>query len=86
MPSLVTRGERRKRSIVNRTTALWFIWMVTSLIVADLGTSTPSSVRVYGDNAIRQDASPAWMFGGRRRPVDDFASFGFGSIDAGVVW
>jgi hypothetical protein len=33
----VVRGERASRSIVNRTTALWSIWMVSSLIVADLG-------------------------------------------------
>ena len=33
----VVRGERASRSIVNRTTALWFIWMVASLILADAG-------------------------------------------------
>ena len=33
----VVRGERASRSIVNRTTALWSIWMVTSLILAILG-------------------------------------------------
>jgi len=33
----VVRGERASRSIVNRTTALWSIWMVSSLILADLG-------------------------------------------------
>ena len=33
----VARGERASRSIVNRTTALWSIWMVTSLILAGLG-------------------------------------------------
>ena len=33
----VVRGERASRSIVNRTTALWSIWRVSSLIVADLG-------------------------------------------------
>ena len=32
----VVRGERASRSIVNRTTALWSIWMVPSLILADL--------------------------------------------------
>ena len=32
----VARGERASRSIVNRTTALWCIWMVASLILADL--------------------------------------------------
>ena len=30
----VVRGERASRSIVNRTTALWSIWVVTSLILA----------------------------------------------------
>ena len=32
----VVRGERASRSIVNRTTALWFIWVVASLILSDL--------------------------------------------------
>ena len=35
----VVRGERASRSIVNRTTALWSIWMVASLILAGLGLS-----------------------------------------------
>ena len=30
----VVRGERASRSIVNRTTALWSIWAVASLILA----------------------------------------------------
>jgi hypothetical protein len=33
----VVRGERASRSIVNRTRALWSIWVVASLIVAGLG-------------------------------------------------
>ena len=33
----VARGERASRSIVNRTTALWSIWMVPSLILAGVG-------------------------------------------------
>ena len=33
----VVRGERASRSIVNRTTALWFILIVASLILAGLG-------------------------------------------------
>ena len=33
----VVRGERASRSIVNRTTALWSIWMVSSLILAGSG-------------------------------------------------
>ena len=32
----VVRGERASRSIVNRITALWSIWKVSSLILADL--------------------------------------------------
>jgi len=33
----VVRGERARRSIVNRTTALWSIWMMAWLILAGLG-------------------------------------------------
>ena len=33
----VVRGERASRSIVNRITALWSIWMVASLILAGPG-------------------------------------------------
>ena len=33
----VVRGERASRSIVNRTTPLWFIWMASSLILAGAG-------------------------------------------------
>ncbi len=33
----VVRGERASRSIVNRTTALWSIWVVASLILAGSG-------------------------------------------------
>ena len=33
----VVRGERASRSIVNRTTALWSIWIVGSLILAGVG-------------------------------------------------
>ena len=41
----VVRGERASRSIVNRTTALWSIWMVSSLILAGPGSEffTPST-------------------------------------------
>ena len=35
------RGERASQSIVNRTTALWSIWMVASLILADSGFEPP---------------------------------------------
>ena len=33
----VVRGERASQSIVNRTTVLWSIWMVASLILAGSG-------------------------------------------------
>ena len=33
----VVGGERASRSIVNRTTAFWSIWIVTSLILACVG-------------------------------------------------
>ena len=33
----VVRGDRASRSIVNRTTALWSIYIVASLILAGLG-------------------------------------------------
>ena len=33
----VVRGERASRSIVNRTTGLWSIWVVASLILAGAG-------------------------------------------------
>ncbi len=33
----VVRGERLSRSIVNRTTALWSIWILEALILAGLG-------------------------------------------------
>ena len=36
----VVRGERASRSIVNRTTALWSIWIVASLILAGLGSES----------------------------------------------
>ena len=32
----VVRGERASRSIVNKTTALWSIWVMASLILAGL--------------------------------------------------
>ena len=36
----VVRGERASRSIVNKTTALWSIRMVASLILAGSGSGT----------------------------------------------
>ena len=44
----VVRGERASRSIVNRTTALWSIWMVVSLILAG-----PGSEPLYAIDACR---------------------------------
>jgi len=41
----VTRGERASRSIVNRTTALWSIWVVASLILAGSGSKAFSHKR-----------------------------------------
>ena len=35
----VARGERASQSIVNRTTALWSIWVVASLILAGPGSA-----------------------------------------------
>jgi hypothetical protein len=43
----VVRGERASRSIVNRTTALWSIWKVSSLVLADLVVS-PIFVQTWG--------------------------------------
>ena len=42
----VVCGERASRSIVNRTTALWSIWMVSSLILAGLGSGLVFNVNV----------------------------------------
>ena len=49
----VVRGERASRSIVNRITALWFIWMVSSMILAGSG-SAPPFVKRWG----REDDEP----------------------------
>ena len=43
----VARGERASRSIVNRTTALWSVWVVASLILADPGL-LPSFIQTRG--------------------------------------
>ena len=48
----VVRGERASRSIVNRTTALWSIWMVASLILAGL-CSSPVFVQTRGPRSCR---------------------------------
>ena len=43
----VVRGERVSRSIVNRTTAFWFIGIVASMILADPG-SGPFFDKTWG--------------------------------------
>ena len=78
----VVRGERASRSIVNRTTALWSIWMVSSLILASSGSvpfkpSTCGSGFVVsrGSNGVHDHASavfnrPRWtlpLTNGRKR-------------------
>ena len=47
----VVRGERASRSIVNRTTALWSIWMAASLILAD-----PTDLLVFSETWRREVA------------------------------
>ena len=50
----VARGERASRSIVNRTTALWFIWIVASLILAGLGIEPTLSKRGVPKSSFRE--------------------------------
>jgi len=50
----VVRGERASRSIVNRTTALWSIWMVASLILAGLRSEAFSHKREVADSLNRE--------------------------------
>ena len=50
--STVVRGERASRSIVNRTTAFWSIWVVASLILADLGLVPFLNKRVVREVAV----------------------------------
>ena len=50
----VARGERASRSIVNRITALWSIWMVASLIVADPGVVPSLTKRVVAKSPYRE--------------------------------
>ena len=49
----VVRGERASRSIVNRTTGLWSIWVVSSLILADLCLVAVLDKRVLAKSLIR---------------------------------
>ena len=48
----VVRGERASRSIVNRTTALWFIWIVVSLIIAASGFDDFGTARLCEEGII----------------------------------
>ena len=50
----VVRGERASRSIVNRTTALWSIWMVASLILAGPGYWLALAKRGAADSSNRE--------------------------------
>ena len=56
----VVRGERASRSIVNRTTALWSIWVVASLILAGSG-SEPFSHKTWARKVdeSREDSGPS---------------------------
>ena len=49
----VVRGERASRSIVNRTTALWSIWVVASLILAGPGFALLLDKRGVADSSFR---------------------------------
>ena len=69
----VVRGERASRSIVNRTTALWSIWVVSSLILAGTGSDrylqkrgAAKSPNRRGSNGahlkyLDRASDPAWM-------------------------
>ena len=62
----VVRGERASRSIVNRTTALWSIWVVASLILAGLG-SEPRYIQTRGPGFVVSRGSNGSS--NTRRPV-----------------
>ena len=63
----VVRGERASRSIVNRTTALWSIWMVASLILADPGL-LPAFVQTHGREVAESWGSRGALNRARCRP------------------
>ena len=50
----VARGERASQSIVNRTTWVWSIWIVESLILAGLGLVLVSHKRVVPKSSNRE--------------------------------
>ena len=49
----VVRGERASRSIVNRTTALWSIWVVAPLILTGLCLVATTRIRGVADSSFR---------------------------------
>ena len=49
----VVRGERASRSIVNRTTALWSIWVVAPLILTGLCLVATTWIRGVADSSFR---------------------------------
>ena len=53
----VVRGERASRSIVNRTTALWSIWMVASLILAGFSLMPLLNKRVVREVALSRGSN-----------------------------
>ena len=63
----VVRGERASRSIVNRTTALWSIWKVSSLILAGLGFG-PIFVQMRGTEVAESWGSRGALNRARCRP------------------
>ena len=63
----VVRGERASRSIVNRMTALWSIWVVTSLILAGSGIK-PVSTRSCGPEMAEPPEHTDRLVGASARP------------------
>ena len=53
----VVRGERASRSIVNRTTALWSIWRVASLILAGFSLMPFLNKRVVREVAVSRGSN-----------------------------
>ena len=63
----VVRGERASRSIVNKTTALWSIWMVASLIFSGF-TYLPPFVQTRGTEVVESSGLNGALNCARRRP------------------
>ena len=53
----VVHGEQASGSIVNRTTALWSIWMVSPLILAGLGLVPFLNKRVVREVAVSRGSN-----------------------------